>query len=462
MVFLEGQTVELKREYVEDIKKSVVAFANTNDGVIYVGVNDDGSIAGIKNVDSVMLQLANALRDNIKPDVTFLVDYEVEMIQTASIVKLTVKKGTSCPYYLASKGIRPEGVYIRKGPSNFPATETMILKMIKETDGEKYDESRSIHQSLTFAQAENEFSVRKIPFGTSEQKSLKITSSDGVYTNLGLLLSDQCTHTIKVAVFQGTEKTIFRDRREFEGSLFDQLNKVYDFIDRYNRIRAEVEGLYRIDTRDYPPDAVREALLNAIIHRDYGFSASILISIFDDRIEFISIGGLPKGVSRDDIMMGVSMARNEKLATVFYRLSLIEAYGTGIQKIIKSYSTQHIQPKFEITENAFKVTLPNINEATESIYKNNPLQRIDIKHVDKINEPASIYQSTLPYSKREKQILSMFDKTDSIVRKDVETELGISQPMAVRWLKQLLNKGAIKTIGKGKNIQYIKNLPFRR
>ena len=147
------------------------------------------------------------------------------------------------------------------------------------------------------------------------------------------MLSDQCVHIIKLAVFEGSWKSVFRDRAELSGSLLKQLEDAYAYIDRYNRIRAEFEGLDRIDRRDYPADALREALLNAIVHRDYSVSVSTLISIFDDRIEFVTIGGLIRGISYDDIMLGVSALRNRHLANVFYRLKLIEAYGTGLLKI---------------------------------------------------------------------------------------------------------------------------------
>lgn len=158
--------------------------------------------------------------------------------------------------------------------------------MIKDTDGEKYEDARSIIQELTFSETEKEFEARSVEFGVSQQKSLKLMNSEGIYTNLGLLLADQCIHTIKLAVFEGTTKAIFKDRREVGGSLLRQLSEAYEYIERYNRIHAEFQSLYRIDKRDYPEEAIREALLNALVHREYSFSDSILISIFDDRIEW--------------------------------------------------------------------------------------------------------------------------------------------------------------------------------
>ena len=120
---------------------------------------------------------------------------------------------------------------------------------------------------MTFTVAEAEFEQRKIAFGTQQMQTLKIINSDGIFTNLGMLLSDQCKHSIKTAVFQGTDQSIFRDRREFSGSLFKQLNDVYAYLDRYNQTKATFHKLLRIDTRDYPEVALREALLNLIVHR---------------------------------------------------------------------------------------------------------------------------------------------------------------------------------------------------
>ena len=143
------------------------------------------------------------------------------------------------------------------------------------------------------------------------------------------------------------------------------MNEVYDFIDFRNQTRATIEKLLRIDVRDYPEIAVREALLNLLVHRDYSFSASALISIYADRIEFVSIGGLMPGIDLEDIMVGISVCRNQDLANVFYRLHLIEAYGTGMGKIMKAYEGMVEKPVIETTKNAFKIILPNINAKYE-------------------------------------------------------------------------------------------------
>ncbi|MDV0445501.1 hypothetical protein MmiAt1_10840 [Methanimicrococcus sp. At1] len=256
MVLIEDSTTELKREYTNEIIKTVIAFVNTNGGTIYIGIEDDGDVAGIENVNETILKVSNAVRDSIKPDVTLFTDYKKEQIGNKTILIISVQKGTASPYYLTGKGIRPEGVFVRQGASSVPATETAILHMIKDTDGETYEEVRSLNQDLTFECAEKEFAKHNISFEENQKKTLQIKNADDIYTNLGLLLSDQCIHTIKLAVYEGDEKEQFKDRREFSGSLFSQLNDVYEFIDRYNNIRSDINGLHRTDVRDYPTEAI--------------------------------------------------------------------------------------------------------------------------------------------------------------------------------------------------------------
>ena len=434
---IETKTIEFKREYMDDIKYAVVAFANTDGGKIYVGVNDDGSIHGVENTDATMLRITNMIRDSIRPDVTMFTECAIETIEEKPVVVLTVQRGTARPYYLAGKGIRPEGVYVRQSASSVPASETAILNMIKETSGDRYEDARSINQQLTFEKAESYFAKHDLPLGEQQKRTLNIIGSDGTYTNLGMLLSDQCVHTIKLAVFDGSKKSVFRDRKELSGSLLTQLEDAYSYIDQFNRTRAEFEGLNRIDKRDYPSEALREALLNAITHRDYSFSGSTLISIFDDRIEFVTIGGLVRGLTFDDIMLGISALRNQNLANVFYRLKLIEAYGTGILKINESYADCTVKPQFEVTDNAFKITLPNINYAGErkDVTSTSPL-----KVTDKTN--------------RQEILLRLAEKQGYIVRKDVEAELKVSQATAILILRDMVEKGLLVKEGSGKQQKY--------
>ena len=144
-----------------------------------------------------------------------------------------------------------------------------------------------MEQDLSFSTLQEAMAKQHLEFGQAQMETLQLIGKDTLFTNVALLLSDQCTHTCKVAVFQGRDTTLFRDRREFSGSILKQLAEVYEFLDTYNKTKASIKGLYREDTFDYPKEAIREALLTCLIHRDYLFSGSSIVNVYDDHIEFI-------------------------------------------------------------------------------------------------------------------------------------------------------------------------------
>lgn len=438
MRFQETETVELKSIVLDDIKKEIIAFANCNGGTVYVGIADDGTVLGVENADECALQISNMVRDAVKPDITLFIHYKTLDCEGKAVVAVNIQRGTNRPYYLAKKGLRPEGVYVRQGYSSVPATDTAIQQMIKETDGDSFENMRSINQELTFEVTKKEFEKRNLAFGQPQKQTLKLVSADGIYTNLGLLLSEQCPHTIKAAVFEGINQNVFKDRREFSGSLMQQLNEVYDYIDFHNQTHATFQKLLRIDTRDYPEVAVREALLNSLVHRDYSFRASTLISIYEDRIEFVSIGGLLPGMELDDLMMGVSVCRNAHLANVFYRLQLIEAYGTGMKKIMGAYAGAPVQPQITATNNAFKIILPNVN----AILKATEVSK-------KIDNAAALLSDS-----NEKKVLQFLKEHSMITRKEAQTLLEVSQSTAGRILKAMVDSGQIKKIGGSRTTRY--------
>lgn len=433
MTFQENENVELKAIVTEDVRKEIIAFANTNGGKLFLGVADDGQIVGLEDPDGSALQISNMVRDAIRPDLSMFLHYSTLEVEGKKIVEVVVQRGTERPYYIARKGLRPEGVYVRQGYSSVPATDAAIRRMIKETDGDRFEDMRSLEQELTFEAAKEEFARRGLKFGEPQMRTLKLINGDGLYTNLGLLLSDQCVHTIKVAVFQGTDQSIFKDRREFSGSLLRQMNEVYDFIDLHNQTHATFDKLLRVDSRDYPESAVREALLNAIVHREYAYHASTLISLYEDRMEVVSVGGLVSGIVLEDIMMGVSVCRNPQLANVFYHLQLIEAYGTGISKIMQAYKDAKRKPTFQATPNAFKVRLPNMNY--EEDHEENGTA--DVKVQDE-----------------QREVLKLAEK-GPIVRSEVEKLLGVSASTATRFLRNLEHEHLLTRLGRGKNTQYI-------
>jgi ATP-dependent DNA helicase RecG len=194
--------------------------------------------------------------------------------------------------------------------------------------------------------------------------------------------------------------------------------------------KAEFSGLKRVDVRDYPPEAVREALLNAIVHRDYSYGGSVLISIFDDRIEFVSLGGLPKGIARSDLMLGVSVLRNSRLANVLYGLHLIEAFGTGISIIMECYRGQQTQPIIEVSINAFKIALPNTN----------------------LHQEVSVEADRL--SDAERKVMDYLIGRNAVSRREIEAAVGLSQSTTIRVLNALAERQLVSKRGRGKNTAY--------
>ena len=437
---IENSNTEFKREYTDSIRKAVVAFANTDGGCIYVGIEDDGTVVGVADVDDVQKRVISLCRDGIQPDVMMFLSCDRTVIEDKNVIRLQVQRGTDCPYYLKGKGIRPEGVYVRRGPVSLPAAESQIRKMIREAGDFHYEQERSLEQELTFKETERFLQEAGVPFGEAERRTLRIVSKDGLYTNLGLLLSDQCQHTVKVAIFSGKKQVVFRDRREFSGSLLLQVNQVIEYLDFHNALHSEIRGMKRLDSRDYPVESLREAIFNAFVHRDYGFSGSILVSVYEDRIEILSLGGLAEGVTYNDMMLGVSIPRNPKLAEIFYRLHYIEAFGTGVRRILADYAECEEKPQFLVSDNAVKVILPNLHAEWE-----HPVIAEDVVQDERQGYTAEIAADEGVY-----QLIAA--GLDS--RKKLQSELGFSLTKTVNILRKLLDEGRIQRVGNGKNTRY--------
>jgi ATP-dependent DNA helicase RecG len=255
-----------------------------------------------------------------------------------------------------------------------------------------------------------------------------MTDASGVtYTNLALLLSDQCEHTTKIAVFSDSSNTKFKDSKEFRGSVLRQMEDAFSYLMLCNQNPAELVGLRRVEHPDYPEEALREALLNAIVHRDYSFSGSIIINVNELETEFISIGGLLPGLSTEDIRSGISQPRNQYLAEIFHRLHLIESYGTGIRRIYHLYKDCPVQPRIEVTPNAFKIVLPNLNRAV----------------------------NTSEITPQEQRIIDFITENGSATDTDIQQLLQIKPTRTFAIIKQMREKGLVKQEGRGAGKRYL-------
>lgn len=418
----ESLTLEFKRELTDAIKREIIAFANTQGGELYIGVDDDGTIIGLDNADKVLESISSMLHDGIQPDILVHTFLEIIELEDKEVVKISIARGARRPYHLKAKGMKPSGVFIRYGTSVTNASEENIRQMIIESDGINYETMRSIQQELTFTEAGAVFNEQNIKFGPEQMRTLGLITDDGYYTNLGLLFSDQCEHTIKCARYLGNDKLEFQDRKEFTGSILAQVEAAYEYLSLNNAKHAYFEGLKRIETESYPSYALREALINAVTHRDYSFSGSILIHLFQDRLELVSVGGLVKGLTLEDIELGISQSRNPKLANVLYRLKWIESYGTGLQRMKESYRGSAIQPFWTVGPNAFVVTLPKNNLSTPT-------------------EDNKILSDWLTQNKE-------------FASKDLENYLNKSKGTVRKIIMELLQSGQIIRIGRGPKTRY--------
>ena len=430
-MYKEDEYTELKSILTKEIKKEIVAFANSGGGKIYIGIDDYGNVLGLDSIKSDVESLSGMIKDGIKSDLTLYTNIKQEKINNKDIIILEILDAPNKPYYLADKGLKSSGVYLRSGNASVPTSDEVIKKLIIDSQNMPFEEMISKYQNLHFEYLTLLFKNKNIDINDTILKTLNIINLDNKYTNLGLLLSDECPYSIKCAIFEGNNDIKFKDRKEFTGSLLKQVNDVNDYLNIYNRISSDIKGLERIDTRDYPEYALRESILNAVIHRDYNYSGSILVSLYDNHFEITSLGGLVKGLKIDDLYSGVSQTRNKNLVNVFFRLNYVESFGTGIKRIVQSYEGFSQKPIILSTENTFKVTLYNVN------YKENENSKL----------PSNLSQ--------EEKIIEYLRINNKINRIIVEKLLDISSTRAKSIIKNMINNNIIKTIGSGKNTYYV-------
>ena len=367
-----------------------------------------------------MDKISNKIHDGIKPDVSFLVAPRIEKEDGKDIIIVEVLQGTNKPYYIKSKGMTPEGVYVRIGATSQPSTSDAIRDMIIDSSGITFEKNMSVNQELTFVYTERIFKEKEIAFGNREKKILGIINDNDKYTNLALLLSDQCPYTIKMAVYTDNTKREFIDKKETNiGSVLQQLEEAESYLKLNNKVSGKIQGMERIDNYDYPEESIREVLINTITHRNYEIPGSTLIHIFTNRIEFLSLGGLVKGLTIEDIKLGSSSSRNPKLVSVFHRLGLVEAYGSGIPRMLELYKNSINIPNIYVAPNSFLVEMPKLSLKKE-------------------------YSIVIEYLRNH----------ESATREEIEKVLGTKKVTTITILNEMIERNLITKEGKSKNIIY--------
>ena len=356
-MYTESKSLELKESFSSSFLKTVSAFANERDGKIIFGVSDDGTIIGVEKVDELKLRIENIINDSIDPIPSY--ELETKNIDNKDIIVLRVYEGDEQPYFYKHLSYR------RSDTSSVPVGKSQLKRWIMETDNIHFDrqiikeknfEFNSLKKALT-----QKISIESFNNDTLRTMGLMVGND---YTKAGELFADKNDFSVGVDTVKfGRDISEFLKRKTLTRmTLLEQYYQTMDFFDEVYHEYEAVTGAYRVKRIMIPREAFREALANAIVHKDYMFHSNIRISFWDDHIEIFSPGGLTKGITEEKFKDGtVSSLRNEVIASVFQRLGIIETFATGIKRIKKAYLEYPEKPKFEVTDDYIIVKLPRVD-----------------------------------------------------------------------------------------------------
>lgn len=344
----ESNRVEFKEKLNDKLEKEIVAFLNNKEGgILYIGLDDKGNPIKNENLDEIQLKVADRIKNNILPSPLGLFDIVIEEIDNVEIIKVLISSGLEKPYYIKNKGMSPNGCYIRLGSS----TQPMSTSLIDEYYGKRIHTTlRNIispRQDLTFAQLRIYYQERGFELNENFANSLELLTPDGKYNYVAYLLADENAVSIKVAKYEGADKVNLIENEEYGYcSLIKATNNVLEKMKIENITRTKVTSSKRLEKNLIEPLALREALINAIVHNDYSNEIPPVFEIFNNCVVLTSYGGLISGQSKEDFFSCSSMPRNRELMRVFKDLGLVEQLGSGMSRILNSYD----KDIFEISE----------------------------------------------------------------------------------------------------------------
>lgn len=349
------------REFKEMVSKTflntVSAFANYSGGEILFGVTDDGNAVGITNPEQVCLDIENTINDTIKPKPDFLFSIDGK----TKVITLTVKEGLFKPYLYKGKA------YKRSGTSTVEVDQVELRRLVLLGENLYFEELPSSNQKLSFKflldQLDEKLLISKDSKDIDILRTLGLMSQDSQYNNAAMLLADNNNFPgIDIIKFGSTIDEIEYRKTISNTSVLKQLQEAEDVFSQYYKLE-KIEGMERKTRFLIPLEAFRETVANALVHRTWDVNSHIRIAMHDDRIEVYSPGGLPTGITKEDYIRGyVSILRNPIIGNVFFRLDIIEQFGTGILRIKKAYYNLEHQPVFDVTENSVVTILPAENK----------------------------------------------------------------------------------------------------
>lgn len=412
----ETRTVEFKETITNTFLKTVSAFSNYDGGVILFGIDDNGKVKGITDVKQACLDIENRINDSISPQP----DYTLE-IQSDNTIKLIIKSGVQKPYLYKSKA------YKRNDTATIEVDTLEFSRLILEGKNIRFEELPCKDQALTFEILHQKLkeSIQIETFNQDTLKTLNLYNNENGYNNAAGLLADR-NHFPGIDIVKfGENISIIQKRATFENiSILDVYDKTIEVFDDYYQYEV-IQGAERKNIEKIPKAAFREAIANALIHRVWDVESQIRVLMFDDRIEIISPGGLPSGITEEEYLSGkISVLRNRNLANVFYRLGFVEIFGTGITRIKQLYEDGLRKPDFEVSENTIKITLP-------------------------------VYEENLNLTDDEKKVYKILSKTMLKSISEIAPYVSFGKSKTTQLLKDMSEKGVIAVEGKGRGTKYV-------
>ena len=417
----EKHNLEFKAEVARTFLKTISAYANYNNGEIIFGVDDNGDLVGIESAKDESLRIENMINDSIVPVPNF--EIEVKEVGGKTIIVLEVKKGKDTPYYYQGKA------YKRSDTSTVEVDRFELRRLAIEGINMDYEERKASSQDLSFTILESglkeKAGIERINLDIL--KTLNLFNKDGYYNIAGELLADRndiAFSGIDIVKFgKDINKILYRETISHK-SLLAQFDRVIEIFEQYYQYE-EIDGYNRIKKELIPKEAFRESLANAIVHRVWDTNSYIQIAMYEDRIEINSPGGLPEGISEEEYLYGnISVLRNPIIAGVFYRLDIIEKFGTGIARIIEEYIHSISKPGFDVSENNIRIVLP----VTE-------IGKLDL-------------------SEDELLIYGLLKKEIELSRREIDLKSGFEKSKTLRIINSLVDKNIIQKLGKGAGTTY--------
>ena len=412
----ENRFTEFKEDLSSGFLKTVSAFANFGTGKILFGIKDDGSIKGIQNPDKMCLDIENKINDSIQPKP----DFSFSINRKTGVITLEVKDGAFKPYLYKGKAYR------RSDTATVEVDQIELKRLILMGDNMSFEDLPSPTQDLTF---ESFFRIiqQKLKLeslSTDVLKTLGFYTKKGEFNHAAALFADKNNFSGIDMVRFGASISEILDRDILTNkSILEEYNQAIFFFEKYYQYE-KIEGMERNLIERIPIEAFRETLANAIVHRVWDIPAHIRIAMYPDRLEIYSPGGLPSGISKEEYLKGyISRLRNPIIANVFFRLHLIEMFGTGIKRIMTCYEEYDVKPIFDISENNICVTLPVVDRKKE------------------VNSD-------------EMTILEILSKGIRLSSSELVLKSGFGKNKVVRLIGSLLEKNYVQKEGSGRGIKY--------